>query len=121
MADSSQFPHCYSNLATTREAGFFVPKAHQMSHSLSTLATMNTLVDFPPDQFRILGGCEACGHSDWLDRGKTLPDSLTIDALRERVTCQTCGSRDCGIRIVYFGSGGFRYGAGRGAVVRNPE
>jgi len=29
---------------------------------------MNTLADFSADQFRILGVCEACGRSDWLDR-----------------------------------------------------
>ena len=70
---------------------------------------MNTISDFPVDQFHILGACEACGRTDWLDREK-LPDDMTIDTLRERVTCQGCGSRECGIRIVYVGSGEFGYG-----------
>jgi len=70
---------------------------------------MNTLSDFPADQFRVLGAYEACGRVEWLDREKLL-DDMTIDTLRERVTCQACGSRDCGIRIVYVGSGEFGYG-----------
>jgi len=71
---------------------------------------MNTLTDLPVDQFRILDACEVWGRADcWLDR-KKIPDDMAIDTLRERVTCQTCGSRDCGIRIVYVGSGEFGYG-----------
>ena len=64
---------------------------------------MNTLSDFPAGQFRILGACDACDHTDWLDR-TNLPDDMNIEALRERVTCQVCN-----IRIVYVGSGGFEY------------
>jgi len=48
---------------------------------------MNTLSDFPADQFRILGACEACGRADWLDL-EGLPDDMTIDTLRKRITCQ---------------------------------
>jgi len=70
---------------------------------------MNTLADFPADQFHILGACEACSRTDWLDREK-LPDDMIVDTLRERVTCQACGSRECGIRIVFVGSGEFGYG-----------
>ena len=69
---------------------------------------MNKLAEFPADQFRILAACEACDHTDWLDRIK-LPDDMYIDVLRERVVCQVCGNRDCGIRIVYVGSGEFEY------------
>lgn len=61
---------------------------------------MNTLFDFPADQFRILGACDSCDHAEWLNQGK-LPDEMRIDVLRKRVTCQACSSRDCGIRIMY--------------------
>lgn len=64
---------------------------------------MNTLSDFPADQFRFLGVCGACGWTDWLDRGR-LSDDMTIHDLRGRATCQQCSSRDCGIRIVYIGA-----------------
>lgn len=67
---------------------------------------MNALHDFPADQFRIFG---AFDHIDWLKRGK-LADDMTIETLRERMSCQGCGGRECGIRIVYVGSGEFEYG-----------
>ena len=76
--------------------------------SQPALTAMNTLAEFPADQFRILAACEACDHTAWLDRRK-LTDDMSIDALRERVTCQSCGSRECGIRTVHVGSGGFEY------------
>jgi hypothetical protein len=69
----------------------------------------NTLADFPPDRFRILGACSACNHTSWLDRAR-IPEHMEIGKLREQITCKACGSRDCGIRIVYDGSGGYRYG-----------
>jgi len=70
---------------------------------------MNTLSEFPPDQFRILGVCKACGWTDWLDRTR-LSDEMTIDALLARMSCRECGSRDCGIRIVYVGPGEYAHG-----------
>jgi hypothetical protein len=72
---------------------------------------MNTLSDFPANQFHFLGACDACDHTDWLDRDK-LSEEIAIEALRDRVTCQGCGSRDCGIRIVYVGAGEYGYGGG---------
>ena len=70
---------------------------------------MNTLRDFPRDQYRFLAVCESCNRMVRLDRDK-LSDDMTIPALRERVTCQECGSQDCGIRIVYVGAGEYRCG-----------
>jgi len=64
---------------------------------------MNSLADFPPGQFQILGVCDSCGHTAWIDREKMEPDK-SINALKETITCQACGSRECGIRIVYVGS-----------------
>ena len=69
---------------------------------------MNTLSDFPADQFRFLGVCNACGWTDWLDRAR-LADKMTIDALLTRVSCRECGNRDCGIRIVYVGAGEYAH------------
>lgn len=69
---------------------------------------MNTLSDFPADQFRILGACDVCDHTKWLDRDK-LPDNTKIDDLGERLACQACGSRNCGVRIVYARAGEFQY------------
>ena len=69
---------------------------------------MNTISEFPADQFRFLGVCNACGWTDWLDR-EILSDEMTIEALRTRVSCQHCGSQDCGIRIVYVGAGEYAY------------
>jgi hypothetical protein len=71
--------------------------------------TTNILADFPPDRFRMLGACNTCIHTGWLDRSKT-SETMDIEDLRNRITCRACGSRDCGIRIVYDGSGGYRYG-----------
>ena len=70
--------------------------------------TMNTISDFPAKEFRFLGACDACDHTDWLDRNN-LPDGMTTEALRESVVCRTCGSRDCDIRIVYVGAGEYIY------------
>ena len=69
---------------------------------------MNTISEFPADQFRFLGVCNACGWTGWLDRER-LSDEMTIEALRTRVSCQHCGSQDCGIRIVYVGAGEYAY------------
>ena len=61
------------------------------------------------DQFRILGVCEVCDRTDWLNREK-LADDMAIDSLRDLLICQHCGRRGCAIRIVYVGGGGFEYG-----------
>lgn len=68
----------------------------------------NTLADFPADQFRILAVCDACSHAGWLDRAQ-IQDEMTIEALRNRLACQKCGSQQCGIRIVYAGAGEYEY------------
>ena len=69
----------------------------------------NTLADFPAERFRILCACSECDRTKWLDRS-IAPESMDIKELQERVTCKACGSRNCGIRIVYAGSGEYSYG-----------
>jgi len=69
----------------------------------------NRLDDFPAQDFEILVFCEACSHRAPLDRSK-VPEDLTIQALRHRLRCARCGSREASIRIVYTGAGGFHHG-----------
>ncbi len=80
---------------------------HNQPHSMTE--PTNILADFPPDRFRILCACSACNRTNWLDRS-VAPESMSINELRERATCRACGSRNCGIRIVYAGSGEYSYG-----------
>ena len=68
----------------------------------------NQLSDFPPDQFTISLFCDACDHQADLDREK-VPDGMTIQELRQHLRCTECGSRDCSLRIIYSGAGGFRH------------
>jgi len=68
----------------------------------------NMLAQFPADQFRILTACNTCRHTDWVNRDNLLGE-MTIEALHSRLICQQCGSRQCGIRIVYTGAGEFEY------------
>jgi hypothetical protein len=68
----------------------------------------NRLADFPPDQFAIHLFCDSCGHQADLDRTK-VPETLTIPALTRRLRCGACGGRDCSIRIIYAGAGGFAH------------
>jgi ribosomal protein S14 len=72
-------------------------------------APANRLCDFPPDQFSIAVTCEHCGRDHWLDRS-TVPEEVTIPALRSRLRCQACGRKEASIRIVYVAAGGFRVG-----------
>lgn len=87
--------------------------ARMGTHALSlsrvyAYCVSNTLAEFPANQFRILAACNACRHAAWLNLAQ-IPGEITIDALRLRLTCQKCGSRQCGIRIVYTGAGEFEY------------
>jgi hypothetical protein len=69
----------------------------------------NTLDDFPGETFGVLVSCEMCGRQVWLDRAK-VPAGVTVQALRGRLRCLGCNSRETSIRLVYTGAGGFRYG-----------
>ncbi len=81
----------------------------------------NVLSDFPPDQFAIAVTCDHCGHGVWLDRS-TVPEGVTIPALRSRLRCTACGWKGASIRIVYVAAGGFRVGSGTpGYPARDPE
>jgi hypothetical protein len=67
----------------------------------------NVLSEFPPDQFTISLFCESCDHQAILDREK-VPDAMTVHELRKHLRCTACGSRNCSIRIIHTGAGGFR-------------
>ena len=69
----------------------------------------NLTDDFPAESFTILAFCGACDHSAALARHR-IPAGLTFQALRARLRCSSCGSREASIRIVYTGAGGFHYG-----------
>jgi len=69
---------------------------------------VNSLTDFPPDQFTISLFCDACDHSADLDREK-VPEGMTIQELRQHLRCSACGSRGCSIRIAYTGAGRFKH------------
>ena len=71
--------------------------------------TGNTLDDFPAETFTILVFCDACDHTSQLDRSK-VPDGLTVQELVKKLRCSVCGLRKASIRIVYTGTGDFRYG-----------
>lgn len=68
----------------------------------------NQLSDFPPDQFAIHLFCDACDHRGDLDRQK-VPQGMTIQELRKHLRCSECGSRECSLRIIYSGAGGYRH------------
>ena len=70
----------------------------------------NTLADFPPDRFAIYAFCE-CGHTDQVATAR-LPAELPIDALRSRLRCRVCGSRQVSIRIIWTAAGGFHHSGG---------
>ena len=74
-------------------------------------ASGNTLQDFPAESFTLLGFCEHCRRQRVIDRA-AVPRGLTIQALRTRLRCSACGSRETSLRILYTGAGGFRYGMG---------
>lgn len=67
----------------------------------------NRLSDFPPDQFAIALFCESCDHWADLDREK-VPEGMIVQELRQHLRCTACGSRECSLRIIYSGAGGFR-------------
>ena len=72
-------------------------------------STGNTLDDFPAEAFTIVAFCDACEHRAALDRSK-VPAGVTVQELRGRLRCSSCGSRETSIRIVYTGAGGFHHG-----------
>jgi len=75
------------------------------------IMSSNRLDEFPVEAFEILVFCEVCDHRAPLDRSK-VPEDVTIQELRIRSRCASCGSREASIRIVYTGAGGFHHGGG---------
>lgn len=69
----------------------------------------NSVADFPAPDFTIRLLCDDCGHQADLYREKVPADTL-IAELTHRLRCTSCGSRECSIRIVFSGAGGFRSG-----------
>jgi hypothetical protein len=79
----------------------------------------NFVDDFPAATFTILAFCDACGHQAPLERAM-VPAGVTIQGLRQRLRCSTCGSHEVSLRILYTGAGGFRYGV-VGTDVEDPS
>jgi hypothetical protein len=73
------------------------------------MATGNTFSNFPPDQFAILAFCESCGHQATVDRD-SLPEDQIVQDLPKRLRCSACSAKECSIRIVFTGAGGYRCG-----------
>jgi hypothetical protein len=69
----------------------------------------NVLDDFPAEAFAIIAFCDACEHRAPLDRSKVAA-GITVQELRGRLRCSSCGSRETSIRIVFTGAGGFHHG-----------
>ena len=38
-----------------------------------------------------------------------LPEGLTVPELTKRLRCSVCGSRECSVRIIFAGAGGFSH------------
>ena len=74
----------------------------------------NTINDSPAEMFSILAFGDACGRQSPLQLA-ALPGDLSIEALRLRLRCSACGSRETSIRIVSTGAGSFRYCAATSA------
>ena len=68
----------------------------------------NRLCEFQAPAFAIRLFCDACGHQADLDRSK-VPEAITIPELTRRLRCSACGERECSIRIIYAGAGGFSH------------
>jgi hypothetical protein len=68
----------------------------------------NLVSDFPAPAFTIRLFCDACGHQADLDTTKTA-EGVTVQQLTKRLRCTSCGSRECSIRIIYTGAGGFSH------------
>lgn len=70
------------------------------------VARCNTLDDFPADAFTVVAFCDACGHSEPLDRAKVF-GVLCVHEVMTRLRCSACGSGTPSIRIVHTAAGGF--------------
>ena len=58
------------------------------------------------EKYRLYGVCNACRDMRLLPMVRLLHDlgaDFPIRGVRHRLRCHECGSRDCGIRIVWWG------------------
>ncbi len=71
---------------------------------------MNTLAEIPPS-FRVYGVCADCQRMELVDHLSVVETQgdMTIEYLRQKVKCMSCGKRSEDIRIVYVGKTGFGY------------
>jgi hypothetical protein len=74
---------------------------------------MNRIGDFDSDKFTLYVFCDECHHSKglpfWWLREKYGSDT-TLNRIQSGLRCEPCDSRNCSIRIVYTGAGGFSHG-----------
>ncbi len=67
----------------------------------------NTLRDFDPAKFTLMGFCAECGYSAPVNR---VDEDMAIPTLIRLLSCSRCGSQACSIRIIYTAVGGYSYG-----------
>ena len=67
-----------------------------------TLANLGDL----SEKYRLYGVCNTCSTMRLVPMVRVLHDlgaAFPISGVRHRLRCQECGSRDCGIRVVWCG------------------
>ena len=73
--------------------------------------TLQSLADLT--DYHLYGVCNTCSRMQRL-KMLVLYDRLGRDqpiaTVSRHLKCSQCGGRDCGIRIVWAGAGGYRYG-----------
>jgi len=76
----------------------------------------NPLSDFPANTFDIVAHCD-CGRHAGLDLA-ALPQTMTVDQLRDRLRCRECGGHEVSVRIIWHGGVKFHHGWGDGVTGR---
>jgi hypothetical protein len=87
-------------LAETKR-GRRADQTHVLSPRAPILSAMdaqdNRLDDFPAESFSILALCDTCGPQA-LPYRTQVPVGVTVQALRMRLSCSACGSREASLR-----------------------
>jgi hypothetical protein len=104
----------FSSTFSNKSCSAFGPTAQHTVRTINAklpegmgLTDGNVVSDFPALDFAIRLFCYACRHPANLDR-EHVPADTPIQDVTRRLRCAACGSRECSIRIIYAGAGGFR-------------